>query len=393
MLITSEYVSYGHPDKVADQISDAILDEYLSKDRNARCGIETLIKDNVVVLGGEVNSVATVDHAAIARTIVDGIGYPYTHNLNKKSIKVIDLIGQQSPEIHEGVDRSDGEIGAGDQGFVVGFATDETEEMLPLGVYIAKKICQYVAGLTECGYGPDVKTQVIVEYNEEKKAERIHSILVSTMHDEQKGVTGVRDNVERWIRTNEVELDKAIFDAYITNDTPINVNPLGDWHVGGPISDCGVTGRKIVVDQYGGYCNVGGGGWSGKDMTKVDRSAAYMARYIAKNIVATRLVSTAKVEIAYTIGEVQPTAVNITLTGKQASTELENAVKEWIMGNISLTPAGIMEMFEEPVYYAFYSRNGHYGYTPADKFCPPWEFTDWHRVLKNHLEEHGWKAE
>ena len=371
-VITSEFVSYGHPDKIADQISDAILDAFLIFDTNVRTGIEVMVKDNVVVLGGEVNSKAHVDYDNIVRSVFSKLNFPKSHHLNPENIKIINLIGQQSPEIHNGVDRGEDVIGAGDQGFVVGFATNETPEFMPLGYYIAKKICQYVSSGIGEDFGPDVKSQVVVEYDDDNNSSVIKSILVSSMH--QCSIDDARRIIRNAILNNWCGIDEKIFNKYIDGRIDITINPCGTWNIGGPISDCGVTGRKIVVDQYGGYCNVGGGAFSGKDMTKVDRSAAYMARYLAKNIVANGVADTAKVEIAYMIGVPEPVALNIELNRNE---DKINAIKEFILSNVDITPSGIMKRFKHEVpRYEYVSAHGHFGDTLNDRLVYPWEITD-----------------
>lgn len=376
----SEFVSYGHPDKIADQIADAILDEYLKLDRNTRAGIEVMIKDNVVVLGGEISSKATVNYDTIVRYVFNDIKFPDNHHLNPDNIKIINLIGKQSPEIHQGVDKSETVIGAGDQGFMVGYASNETETFMPLGHYIAKKLCQYVCDYKAVRLGPDTKTQVIVDYDN-KGIAKVASILVSTMH--QCDLKIAREEIEKIINSNMMNIEKSIFEKYIKNkDVKIDINPCGSWKIGGPISDCGVTGRKLVVDQYGGYCNIGGGAYSGKCMSKVDRSAAYMARYLAKNIVASGICSTAKVELSYMIGVPEPSSINIEMDRNQDDAYI---IKEWIRKNIDLTPYGIINKFDGycPRYYNT-AKNGHYGVivnnNETEKLYP-WEKLDIHKDI------------
>ena len=285
VTISSECVTNCHPDKMADRIADAILDEYVKKDEDARTGIEVMVKDNVVVLGGEVHSNAIVDCEDVVKKMYHHwFNFPKNHNLEPENLKIVNLIGRQSQEIHSGVDKIGGEIGAGDQGFVVGFATSETPTYMPLGHYFASQICRWIEKHSSA-VGPDAKSQVVVEYDSEGNAEIKH-ILVSTMNPNDS-LEVLRHEITRLIRNGDMFTDKPMYEKYIRGkEFTILVNPCGDWKIGGPISDCGVTGRKIVVDQYGGYCNVGGGAFSGKDLSKVDRSAAYAARYIAKSIVA-----------------------------------------------------------------------------------------------------------
>lgn len=378
--VVCEYVGFGHPDVVADMASDALLDEFLKQDPNARAGIEVMVKDNIVVLGGEVNSRAMIDYDATVRRVFASLPYPANHHLSADEIKVINLIGKQSPEISRGVEGEDGTVNAGDQGWVCAMATNETNDYLPLGVHIAKKICQYVAAQTELGLGPDCKSQVIVEYDEKGHA-KVDSILVSTM---QQGILeSDRKAIETAIRCNKMGMDKIAFMKYLylTAHRPqIVVNPNGEWRIGGSVSDCGMTGRKIVVNQFGGYCPVGGGNLHGKDMSKVDRSAAYMCRYLAKNIVAAGLAPTAKVELSYMIGVAQPSSVYVQLTGSDYNAD---DVTEWIKANIDLSPSGIIHRFDGgyPRYYHS-ARYGHYGKTDEemkDELTArlyPWEKTD-----------------
>jgi S-adenosylmethionine synthetase len=376
--IVSEFVSYGHPDKIADQIADAILDEYFNVDKNVRAGIEVLIKDNVVVLGGEITSFININYENVVKNVISQIPFSEEHHLNSENIKIINLIGKQSPEINKGVNKENGIIGSGDQGFMVGFANDETEDYLPLGVYLSKKICQYVSSRSDIGLGPDAKSQVIVEYNTENKA-NVNHILVSTMC--QTDLLLVQNNIKNFILDNNIDIDNDIYEKYIknNNDLIIDVNPNGEWHIGGPVSDCGVTGRKIVVDQFGGYSNVGGGGLSGKDFSKTDRSASYMCRYLAKNIVASKLAHTCKVELSYIIGNPLPSSINI-----DVDTDIDTEViKKYINGNINLSPAGIIKRFNitEPIFYKT-ARYGHYG-----NKVYPWEKLDIADDIKNFYNQ------
>lgn len=377
--VVSEYVGFGHSDKVADQIGDALLDEYLRHDPQTRAGIEVMVKDNFVVLGGEVTAAANIDCDAVVREVFAHLPYPANHHLSPREIKVINLIGQQSPEISKGVDHEDGEIGSGDQGFMVGYASNETPDYLPLGVHMAKKICQHVAHLTDNGYGPDCKSQVIVNYDEAGRA-TIPSILVSTMH--QNSLEEVRQEITDIIANNAMGLDEQLFARYFQdNQVPkITVNPCGEWHIGGSVSDCGVTGRKIVVDQFGGYVPVGGGNLHTKDMSKVDRSAAYMARYLAKNIVATGIADTCRVELSYMIGSPQPSSVFITVNRNQ---QLVPTLIAWVRNHVDLSVKSIITRFDGscPRYYNT-AVNGHYGKTDQEMLDPitarlyPWEKID-----------------
>ena len=378
--VVCEYVGFGHPDAVADQVSDALLDEFLKQDPNTRAGIEVMVKDNIVVLGGEVKSQGKIDYDSTVRNVFDCLPYPANHHLSADEIKVLNLIGKQSPEISRGVDKEDGTVAAGDQGFVVAMASNETEDYMPLGMHVAKKICQYVASQTALGFGPDCKSQVITVYDEKGHA-YIDSILVSTM--QQGDLDADRKTIETMIRHNRMGFSEYVLTKYFlctAHKPKIIVNPNGEWRIGGSVSDCGMTGRKIVVNQFGGYCPVGGGNLGGKDLSKIDRSAAYMCRYLAKNIVAAGISNTAKVELSYMIGVPQPSSINIELNRNM---EFSDGIIQWIKDHVDLSPSGIIRRFD-----GGYPRNlhtaryGHYGKTDKemeDKAIAriyPWERTD-----------------
>lgn len=378
--VVCEYVGFGHPDAVADQVSDALLDEFLKQDPNTRAGIEVMVKDNIVVLGGEVKSQGKIDYDSTVRKVFENLSYPVNHHLSADEIKVINLIGKQSPEISKGVDQEGGIIGAGDQGFVVAMASNETEDYMPLGMHIAKKICQYVASQTALGFGPDCKSQVITVYDEKGHA-YIDSILVSTMH--QGDLDADKKTIETMIRHNRMGFSDYVLTKYFlctAHKPKIIVNPNGEWRIGGSVSDCGVTGRKIVVNQFGGYCSVGGGNIGGKDLSKIDRSAAYMCRYLAKNIVATDISDVAKVELSYMIGVPQPSSINIELSRNQYHAD---DIIQWIKDNVDLSPSGIIRRFDGgfPRYYNT-ALHGHYGKTDKEMQDAetaklyPWEKTD-----------------
>ena len=357
-IIVSEYVSSGHPDKIADQISDALLDEYLKLDSNSKTGIEVLIKDNVVVLGGEVNSKGTIDYDNVVRGVISSLGFSEKHNLNSSNIKIINLIGKQSPEINKGVEQTDDIIGAGDQGFMVGYASNETPSYLPLGVYLSKSLCDVISTFND-KIGPDVKSQVIVDYSGVMPI--VKHILVSTQHSSDISLEEIRCIVKNIILNNEQNVfEDYIYNYYIKDNQSliIDINPCGSWEIGGPISDCGLTGRKIVVDQYGGYCNVGGGAFSGKDFSKIDRSGSYAARYIAKNIVASGLSDNCKVVVSYMIGIPDPCSLDIEVDTDLDIHHLENIIRK----NVDLTPNGITKRFDlkKPIYYDT-AKYGHFG--------------------------------
>ena len=366
-LRTTEYVSNGHPDKVADQISDAILDEILKQDSNARVAVETMVKDNLVVLGGEINTKATVDYDSLIQNVVKDIGYINPdHGFYYKNLTVINVIGKQSSEIHEAVDAE--ELGAGDQGFMVGYATSQTDTYMPLGVYISKKIGEMVKMMESLG--PDIKTQVTID----EETNRVCSVLVSTMHKEDMSIDKVRETLNKCIKNNSIGLSSNVF-LLFDEDTEIHINPAGTWNVGGPVSDCGLTGRKIVVDQYGPYCPIGGGAFSGKDGSKVDRSGAYLTRYIAKNIVETGLVDECRVEISYMIGVAEPTSLYIDTYGSDINRELLIQIVKEIF---PLKPQEIINHFRltEPLFYDT-AKNGHYGNESL-----PWEQTNFSEIIK-----------
>jgi S-adenosylmethionine synthetase len=362
-LITTESVSKGHPDKVADQISDAILDALLEQDPDSKVAVETMVKDNAVILGGEVVTNAKIDYDSVVRKVIEEIGYTMPdHGFYYKNVTVLNLIGRQSPEINKAV-VSEEEIGAGDQGFMVGYATNETPNFMPIGMYLANQLIKVVE---DAGYGPDTKSQVTIE--EKTDGQRVHTMLISTMHPGAE-VEEVKETLRKSI------LERG-FDG-VDSETKIVINPAGSWLVGGPVSDCGLTGRKIVVDQYGPYCPIGGGAYSGKDSTKVDRSGAYLARYIAKNIVAAGLTDKCKVEIAYMIGVAEPASLNIDTFG-QMSSEQESVLIQKVRDIFPMTPKRIIDHFglRKPI-FAQTARYGHYGHAHL-----PWEATDMVERLK-----------
>jgi S-adenosylmethionine synthetase len=373
-LITSESVSHGHPDKVADQISDSILDEYLKGDPQSKVAVETMVKDNVVVLGGEVKSNTNIDYEKVVKDTVKSIGYiDPDHGFFYKNLTVINLIGKQSQEINSAVEKE--ETTAGDQGFMIGYATNETPNMMPIGMYVSKKLVDYIKDIPQLG--PDAKTQVTMETEGDKK--RIHTILISTQHKPHLTLEVVGKLIESIIKKNDINLSSHVFNM-IDNETNIYVNPAGKWSIGGPVSDCGLTGRKIVVDQYGPYCPVGGGAFSGKDFSKIDRSGAYLARYIAKNIV--KLGSNkCKVEISYIIGKKDPTSLNIDTFGDLDDKRLS----EILPTILDMTPDGIKKMFsmDSPVGWSYQDTSkGHYG---EDRF--PWENLDLFESIKVKYEK------
>lgn len=373
-LITSESVAYGHPDKISDQISDALLDLHLAKDPDAKVAIETMVKDNHVIVGGEVETSADITEDEFRQTIemvYRDLNFPESHGLNPDNITIIDFIGKQSPEINSGV--TSGELGAGDQGFMTGYATNETKYFMPLGMYLSKKILDTVLKLE--GLGPDAKSQVTIDNSD---VPSIHNVLLSTMHVPEISLTRLREELDPVIReaiTHQIKQGGEFIHAFYRtpSDMQLHINPAGAWNMGGPVSDCGLTGRKIVVDQYGPYCPVGGGAYSGKDGTKVDRSASYLCRYIAKNLVAAKIYDRVKVEIAYMIGMADPVGFNVYGVFPNG---LKGGIRDRHLDALRqifpMKPLDIINHFglKEPIFYDT-ARFGHYGY---DKH--PWEQLD-----------------
>src|SRR4051812_19207346 len=365
-LFTSESVTEGHPDKVADQISDAVLDEALRQDPTSRVACETLVTTGMVLLAGEITTHAFVDFAAVARRVVKEIGYTQaSFGFDSQTCAVLSAIDPQSPDIAQGVDTG----GAGDQGLMFGFACRETPELMPLPITLAHRLTRRLAFLRHGGeidwLRPDGKSQVTVEYDGARPA-RVHTVVISTQHDpdvsHEQIQRGVIDPVIR------AEVPAELLDAR----TVFHVNPTGRFVIGGPQGDCGLTGRKIIVDTYGGSGRHGGGAFSGKDPTKVDRSAAYMARYIAKNIVAAGLAHRAEVQLAYAIGIAEPVSVLVETfgTGKISQAKLTELVRK----NFSLTPKAIIESLNlrRPIYRQT-AAYGHFGRTEPEF---TWEATD-----------------
>ncbi len=370
-LFTSESVTEGHPDKLCDQISDSVLDAILSQDPDARVACETFATTNFILIGGEVNTSAKVDYEQIARDTIQRIGYDHEDKgIDYKSCEVKVLIHEQSREINVGVDKEDGQIGAGDQGLMFGFATRESENLMPFAIDFSHNLAYRLAKVRKEGtlpyLRPDGKTQVTVEYDETGTISRVHTVLISTQHDE--GISNAR------IEADLIEhvINKVIPTELIDNKTKLVINPSGSFIVGGPHGDAGLTGRKIIVDTYGGSAPHGGGAFSGKDYTKVDRSAAYMARKVAKNIVASGICTKAQVQLAYGIGLVDPISVNVDTFGTAVEAITEKQILDVINSNFDLSPAGIIKELDmkKPI-YAKTATYGHFGKTNS-----PWEATD-----------------
>lgn len=376
-LFTSESVTAGHPDKVCDQISDAILDACLSQDSDSRVACETAINTDFVLVMGKITTKAIIDIPSIVRKTVQEIGYETAEDgfdLQNAEIKV--SIKQQSSDISQGVNRSE-YIGAGDQGMMFGYATDETEEYMPLAVVLAHRLAKRLEIIRKEGnlsyLRPDGKSQVTVEYGEDGYPVRVDTIVVSAQHDE----TVTHEQIEKDII--EEVIKKCIPEKYLDADTKFLINPTGRFVIGGPYSDSGLTGRKIIVDSYGGLARHGGGAFSGKDYTKVDRSAAYAARYVAKNIVGAGLAKQCEIQLAYAIGVAEPVSIRIDTFGTSCISDEELA--EIVEREFSLSPSGIIEMLKlkQPIYHRT-SVYGHFG----NDLKLPWEQMDRVEKLKKY---------
>lgn len=368
-LFTSESVSEGHPDKMADQISDAVLDELLQQDTQARVACETFIKTGFVLIGGEITTKAWVDVESLARRVMTDIGYTDSSiGFDGESCGVLNAIGKQSPDIAQGVDQQDN-LGAGDQGIMFGYATDETDSYMPAPIHFAQKLMRRQADLRHRHVlpwlRPDAKAQVTIRYDDQKPA-AIDNIVFSTQHHESIHQHDLREAIiEEIIRP-------TIDEKWLTDDTRYWINPTGRFVVGGPMGDTGLTGRKIIVDTYGGMARHGGGAFSGKDPSKVDRSAAYMARYIAKNIVAAGLAKRCEIQLSYAIGVVEPTAIYIDTFGT-SQVDHDHLIQA-IRSIFDLTPLGIIKSLDllQPRYRQI-ACYGHFGRQDIDL---PWERLD-----------------
>jgi len=369
-IFTSESVTEGHPDKMADQISDAILDYIIERDTNARVACETLVSNGFCIIAGELKTTEYAPMQEIAREVIREIGYTNaSFGFDYRSAGVLNGIGEQSPDINQGVDQESGEIGAGDQGLMFGYACRETPELMPLPILLAHKITAKLAEVRKNGtvpfLRPDGKAQVSVKYIDDKPV-AIDTIVVSTQHD---------DEITHALLSEAVmtEVIKEVIPAeLLSDDITYHINPTGRFVIGGPQGDAGLTGRKIIVDTYGGSCPHGGGAFSGKDPTKVDRSAAYAARYVAKNLVAADIADRVTIQIAYAIGVVQPVSIMIDThgTGKFDEGKIEACVKELF----DLSPAGIIK--ELDLFRPIYKKTAAYGHFGREDEGFTWEMTN-----------------
>ncbi|MFT7683669.1 MAG: S-adenosylmethionine synthetase [Moritella dasanensis] len=375
-LFTSESVSEGHPDKIADQISDAVLDAIIAQDPKARVACETYVKTGMVMVGGEVTTNAWVDIEEITRKTVREIGYINSEmGFDADSCAVLNTIGKQSPDINQGVDRDDPlEQGAGDQGLMFGYANNETEELMPAPITYSHKLVKRQADVRKSGelswLRPDAKSQITFAYDDGKIV-GIDAVVLSTQHSEDIKQADLIEAVMETI------IKPVLPEQWLNKDTKFFINPTGRFVIGGPVGDCGLTGRKIIVDTYGGMARHGGGAFSGKDPSKVDRSAAYAARYVAKNIVAAGLADRCEIQVSYAIGVAEPTSISVETfgTGKVSEELLIKLIRE----HFELRPHGLIEMLDlmRPIYQST-AAYGHFG---RSEF--PWEATDKAEILRD----------
>ena len=392
-LFTSESVTEGHPDKIADQVSDAILDEILKDDPNARVACETTVTTGMALISGEISTSTYVDIPKVVRETIKNIGYTRAkYGYDYQTMAVLTAIDEQSPDIAQGVDKaleyrndiSEEEIeatGAGDQGLMFGYATNETETYMPLPIFLSHQLAKRLSDVRKDGtldyLRPDGKVQVTVEYDENDKPKRIDTIVVSSQHAEDIELEQIQKDIKAHV------IYPTVPEVLIDDETKFFINPTGRFVIGGPQGDAGLTGRKIIVDTYGGYARHGGGCFSGKDPTKVDRSAAYAARYVAKNIVAAGLAEQCEVQLAYAIGVAEPVSIAIDTfkTGKVSEGQLVEAVRK----HFDLRPAGIIKMLD--LKHPIYKQTAAYGHFGRTDVLLPWEKLDKVNVLKDAVQK------
>jgi S-adenosylmethionine synthetase len=374
---TSESVSEGHPDKMADQISDAILDAIIAHDPHARVACETLTKTGMVVLAGEITTSADVDYEGIVRQVVNAIGYSSSDiGFDGHSCAVLNALGKQSPDINQGVDRGDRELqGAGDQGLMFGYASNETDVLMPAPITYAHRLVRRQAEVRKNGelpwLRPDAKSQVTFRYRDGKPA-AVDAIVLSTQHAPEIAQKELYDAVMDLI------IKPVIPAEWFHHTTRVHINPTGKFVIGGPMGDCGLTGRKIIVDSYGGMARHGGGAFSGKDPSKVDRSAAYAGRYVAKNIVAAGLAERCEIQVSYAIGVAEPTSISLDTFG--TSTVDEDLIVKLVREHFDLRPWGIITMLD--LLRPIYRQTASYGHFGRDDIRLPWEATDKAALLR-----------
>ena len=384
-LFTSESVSAGHPDKVCDQISDAVLDAYLELDADSRVACETMIKNNMVYIAGEITSKGSPDLESVVRKTIKEIGYDNDdYGFNGDNCEFTNLISEQSPDISQGVTEGEGENleqGAGDQGLMFGYACNETDSLMPLPIDLSHRLVKQQADVMKSGeinwLRPDAKSQVSVIYSDNgKKIEGLSAIVLSTQHDEDVSQEEIKSEVMSKI------IKPIVPEEWLLDSTDIFINPTGKFVIGGPVGDCGLTGRKIIVDTYGGMARHGGGAFSGKDPSKVDRSAAYASRYVAKNIVAAGLADYCEIQVSYAIGVAKPTSIHVETfnSEKISKDEIINIVET----KFDLRPKNLIEMLDlkKPIYLPT-AAYGHFGRTDIDL---SWERTDKTQALKKYLK-------
>ncbi len=377
-VFTSESVSEGHPDKIADQISDAILDAILAQDINARVACETMVKTGMVVLAGEITTTAQIEYEKIVRDAVNGIGYDNSDvGFDGHNCAVLNALGKQSPDIAQGVDRkSKEEQGAGDQGMMFGYASNETDVLMPAPITYSHRLVHKQSEVRKSGQcswlRPDAKSQVTFVY-EDGKPTGINAVVLSTQHDPNISQKDLHEAVMENI------IKPTLPEKWLSKNTKYHINPTGNFEIGGPVGDCGLTGRKIIVDTYGGMARHGGGAFSGKDPSKVDRSAAYAGRYVAKNVVAAGLAERCEIQISYAIGVAQPTSVSIDTfgTGKIADSKIEDIVQDVF----DLRPYGIVTMLD--LLHPIYQTTAAYGHFGRDESNFHWERTNKVNELKD----------
>ncbi len=376
-VFTSESVSEGHPDKVADQVSDAVLDAILARDRHARVACETLVKTGLVMLAGEITTDAAVDYESVVRETVTGIGYDSSEvGFDGATCAVLVAVGKQSPDIRRGVDRGDPKAqGAGDQGMMFGYATDETEALMPAPIHYAHRLVQRQAELRRSGrlpwLRPDAKSQVTVRYREGRPV-AVDAVVLSTQHAPDIHAEALREAVMEEI------IKPVIPPGWLHRGTRYHINPTGRFVIGGPVGDAGLTGRKIIVDTYGGMARHGGGAFSGKDPSKVDRSAAYAGRYVAKNVVAAGLAARCEIQVSYAIGVAEPTSISVQTFGTGRIPD--ERIAELVRAHFDLRPGGIIEMLD--LLRPIYRRTAAYGHFGREEPEFSWERTDKAEALR-----------